>query len=303
MALKLGHAVSNFALELGGKTAGYLSSFQAPSYEADVVEQGLGPDWVSKKMIGGAKISEATATFNIGSCQHLLDWVASVWQKNCQEMDAAVMLADQNYKVKRRIDMMGCLISGIEFPAFDAKDGKKHLEVTCKWKPERITYAKAGGETLQSELSKKAKNWMVNNFMVTIPGIDCQYVTKFEPSKLTPKIADEAHGAFRLPTRHYAAIDISSIKVEFAGPAFDQVKDMAVKVIQDGIIKEEEYLDITVDMYDQSMKNVLGTFTFIGCGMKKFDWSPKLEGGKEGMATCTAEWVVEEFNFVGKHMG
>jgi hypothetical protein len=300
MALKLGYNVSNFALELGGKTAGYLSSFQAPSYEVEEISQGLGPDWVAKKMHGNPKIGEATASFNISQTGYLLDWVASVWRKDCMEMDAAVMLADQNYEIKRRIDMMRCLISGVEFPALDAKDGKKHLEITVKFKPEELKYT-AGGGKLQGTLGTKAKNWLVSNWKITIPGIKSEYVTKVELPKLTPKIAEEAHGAFRLPTRHYASIEISSMKVEISSAGFEDAKNMAVKVIQDGVISESEYFDILIDMYDQSMKNVLGTFTCIGCGLKKFDWAAKLEGGKEGMALSTLEFMVEEFNFDVKH--
>lgn len=300
MALKAGYNVSNFALELGGKTAGYLSSFQPPSYEVEEIAQGLGADWVTKKMHGAAKIGECTASMNISQAGELLDWVASVWRKQCIEMEAAIMLADQDYNVRRRIDMMGCVISGLEFPALDAKDGKKSLEITTKFKPESIKYTPGGGK-LQAVLGQKAKNWLTSNWKVTIPGIPGEYVTKVELPKLTPKIAEEAHGGFRLPNRHYAAIDISSMKIEISSAGFDPAKDLAIKVIQDGVISEAEYFDILVDVYDQSLKTVLGTFTCIGCGLKKFDWSGKLEGGKEGMAGSTLEFMVEEFNFEVKH--
>lgn len=300
MALKLGYNVSNFVLELGGKTAGYLSSFQAPSYEVEEITQGLGPDWVAKKMHGNPKIGEATAVFNISQTGYLLDWVASVWNKDCQEMDAAVTLADQNYEAKRRIDMMRCLISGIEFPALDAKDGKKHLEITTKFKPEELKYTPTNGK-LQSSLGTKAKNWLVSNWKITIPGLKTEHVTKITLPKLNPKIAEEHHGAFRLPTRHYASIDISELQVEISSAGFEDMKNLAVKVIQDGKIDESEYTDIIIDMYDQSMTKVLGTFTCIGCGLKKFDWSAKLEGGKEGMALSTGTWMVEEFRFSLAH--
>jgi len=296
MALKLGYNVSNFVLELAGETRGYLSSFSPPSMEVDEITQGLGPDWVTKKMHGGLKLGEATAVFNISETNTLLDWVASVWRKQCLEQDAAVMLADQNYEIKRRIDMMGCVISGVEFPAFDAKEGKKPVDVTVKFKPSDLKYG-AGGGKLQAQLGMKAKNWLTCNWKIQIPGIKSEYVMKVEPSKITPKTALEHHGAFRLPTQHYASIDIGELKIEISSAGFDDAKNMAVKVLQDGEIKESEYFPIILDMYDQSMKRVLGTFTFIGCGLKKFEWSSKLEGGKEGMASSTLAFMVEEFDF------
>ena len=52
-------------------------------------------------------------------------------------------------------------------------------------------------------------------------------------------------------------------------------------------------------MKDQSLKTV-GTFTVRGC-LRKFDWTPKLEGGKEGLATSSMEFLVEDFRYSVQH--
>jgi hypothetical protein len=302
MSIKQGHyAVSNFHIEIDGQSGGYLSSFQAPSYEVEDISQALGPDYVTKKMHGAPKISEATAVFNISQAGGLLDWVSTVWNKQCVEKDTVVNLADNDYNIKRAIDMNACVITGIEFPELKASDGKKHFEVTTKWQPQNIKY-KGGGGKAQGVMGQKAKAWMVNNYEVhPVFGLKTEWITSIGLPKITPKIAKESHGKFRLPLLNYASIEFASIKIELGAAGYKTAEDLAVRIIQDGNCEEAEFQDILIDMKDQSLKKVLGTFTLIGCGLKKFDWAPKLEGGKEGLATCTMEFMVEDFRYSVAH--
>lgn len=304
MSIKQGHyAVSNFNIEVDGVSGGYLSSFQAPSYEVEDVSQALGPDYITKKMLGQPKVGEATAVFNISQAEVLLKWVESVWLKQCIEKDTVVRLADNNYEIKRGIDMNGCVITGIEWPELKATDGKKHFEVTTKWQPQNIKYVGGGGKA-QGNMGSKAKAWMVNNYEVQpVFGLKTEWITSIGLPKITPKIHKESHGKFRLPLLNYAAIEFASIKIEIGAAGYKSAEDLAVRIIQDGNCEEAEFQDILIDMKDQSLKKTLGTFTLIGCGLKKFDWAPKLEGGKEGGATATMEFVVEDFRFQLAHKG
>jgi len=302
MSIKLGqYAVSNFHTEIDGNAAGYLSSFQAPSYEVEDISQALGPDIHSKKMMGSAKIGEATVVYNISQSGAWLDWAATVWNKQCVEKDITVRLANQDYNIMRGIDMGACVITGIEWPELKASDGKKHFEVTAKIQPQNLKYTGAGGK-VQGVLGQKAKAWMVSNFEVhPVFGLKTEWITSIGLPKITPKIAKESHGKFRLPLLNYASIEFASIKIEIGAAGYKTAEDLAVRILQDGNCEEKEFQDILIDMKDQSLKTVLGTFTLIGCGLKKFDWAPKLEGGKEGLATCTLEFMVEDFRYKVDH--
>jgi len=302
MSIKTGHyAVSNFNIEIDGASGGYLSSFQPPSYEIEDVSQSLGPDYVTKKMMGAPKIGEATAVFNISQAGPLLAWVETVWTKQCVEKDTTVRLADHDYNIKRGIDMGACVINKLEFPELKASDGKKHFEITAGWQPQNIKYV-AGGGKAQGNMGSKAKAWMVNNYEVhSVFGLKTEWITSIGLPKITPKIAKESHGKFRLPLLNYASIEFASIKMEISSAGYKPAEDLAVRILQDGNCEEAEFQDIIIDMKDQSLKKVLGTFTLIGCGLKKFDWSAKLEGGKEGLALCTLEFMVEDFRFAVGH--
>ena len=295
MALSAGYNVTNFALDINGKYGGYLSSFTAPTYEVEEIKQALGPGGETKVMLGNPKIGEAKFVYNMSQTGELWTIMESVIKKNCQEFSMAVVLADQNYKGKRRIDMTGCLVKELAFPKLDAKDGKKHMEMTITAVCERVDF-KPDSNAIQGTISKKAKNWLVSNFEPSgMPGgIASNSVINLELPKFTAKIAEEHTGMMRLPTRHYSAWEIAGLKTEHSSTGFDAVKDLCVKVIQDGAIDDSEYADWGVMIKDQTMKKDLCEFTFKFTAPKKFTWAPELKGGQDGMATCSVEWVLEE---------
>jgi hypothetical protein len=303
MSIKAGHyAVSNFHCEIDGQSAGYLSSFQAPSYEVEEIKASLGPDYVNKFMHGNAKIGEATAVFGISQAKGLLDWTSTVWNKQCVEKDTLVALADQDYNIKRAINMNACTITKIELPELKATEGKKAMEITVGWQPQNLKYIPGGGKA-QAVLGGKQKAWTCANFEVApVFGLKTEWITSLSLPKINPKISKESHGKFRLPLLNYSAIEFASVKMEIGAAGYKGAEDLAVRILQDGNCEEAEFQDILVDVKDQSLKKTLGTFTLIGCGLKKFDWAPKLEGGKEGLATCTMEFMLEDFRFTLAHV-
>jgi hypothetical protein len=235
--------VTELALEVAGQPAGAVRSLR-----------------------GNPKIGEATATFNISESLALLDWLQGVSSK-----DVAVVGYDAK-GTRRRIDYTRSVIKEISFPPLDAKDGKKHLEVTVKFKPEEIKYSSGGGK-LQKPVAPASPR-------VQLPGVDSRYVTKITLPKLTPKIAQEAHG-------RYAPVRTSPLALEVT-------PELAKKVLGDGLVSEAEYIDILIDLVGPTGTTV-GSLSF---------HAPKKgakSSTKAGAAVSTLEFMVEEFEFHVKH--
>ncbi len=304
MALNAGYNVTNFALDINGQYGGYLSSFTAPTVEVEEIKQALGPGGETKVMLGNLKLGDIKFAYNMSQTGELWTIMESVLKKNCQEFQMGVVLADQNYKGKRRIDMTGCLVKELSFPKLDAKDGKKHMEMTITCVAEKVDF-KPDSSPIQGNISKKAKNWLVSNFEPSgMPGgIPAQSVINLDLPKFTTKPAQEHTGMMRLPTLHYAAWEVAGLKTEHSSTGFDAVKDYVNKVIMDGALTDEEYSDWAVMIKDQTMKTDLCEFTFKYTAPKKFTWAPELKGGQDGMATCTLEWVLEECFVNNMHKG
>lgn len=292
---------SRFVLELEHESAGYLSSFQPPSYEAEEGSQSLGPGYTTRKMLGGPKAGDATATINISQAGPLLRWLESLWNLKCEQRDATVHIANQDYKIKRSLHMLRCLINEVSFPDLNGKDGKKTFDVTTKWRPEDLVFDERGG-TLQSQLGTKAKSWMAANFEVhPCFGLSTQFVTSVTLPKVTTKLTTEGYGELRDPSVKYAAIEFSAIKMTMGAAGFAAARELAVKTIKDGHVHEGDEQPISIDMLDQSHRVALGNFDLRNCLLKKFDWAPKLEGGKDDMAVCTLEFLVEDMRFTVNH--
>lgn len=287
---------SGFTLLSAGESSTPLILFSAPTYGEQDTQAG--------KMMGRPKIGEATAVFNISQAGSLLAWVETVWNKQCVEKDITIRLADQDYNIKRGIDMNACVITGIEWPELKASDGKKHFEVTAKFQPQTLKFiAPEGRATPPAPAPAPEDQILPENFTVTMAGIRDEDIVSVTLPKITPKIAKEHHGrAANRPTAStYESVEYSTIKIEIGAAGHKSAEDLAVRILQDGNCEEAEFQDIIIDMKDQTLKKTLGTFTLIGCGLKKFDWAPKLEGGKEGLATCTLEFMVEDFRFNVAH--
>jgi hypothetical protein len=273
-----------------GTNSGPLTSFQAPAYEAQ--EQ--------RKMMGAPKIGEATAVFNISQAGDLLAWVETVWNKGQVAAGPSLRIADQDYNVKRGLNMPASVITGIEFPKLKASDGKKHFEVTAKWQPQNLKFIGSGGR-VKSVGTASPDEMLPSNFEVKMPGFPDEWIVSVTLPKITPKIAKESHGRAGNRPPVYDKPELTSLIIEISSEGIKSAEDLAIRILQDGNCEEAEFMDILIDMKDQSLKKVLGTFTLIGCGLKKFDWAPKLEGGKEGLATATLEFLVEDFRFSVSH--
>jgi len=296
------YALSNFLYEVNGQQAGTLNAFTPPTYEAEVVSQAMGPDGISKQSIGGKpKVGECKIVYSVAQSGPMWTIIESVLNKNCQEFTSAVILADMNYKGKRRIDMMGCMVKELSFPKLDAKDHKKAFDATVSFTVETLKYSPESN-AIQGVMSKKFKNWMVANFEpIGMPGgIQANSVMNIELPKLTAKIQMLHVGPNRHPESHYTAWETKGLKTEHASAGFNEVKDLCVKVIQDGAITDSEYADWSVDIKDQTFKTVLGSGIFKQTAPQKFTWAPELKSG-DTMATCSVEWCIEEFRFDNKH--
>lgn len=282
--------------QVNGGSGGYLSSFQAPSYEVDDINLSSRGGTGGRKMMGAPKIGEATAVFDLTQGGGF-DWLANAWQGGPAGASFAVALADQDYNIKRGLELTGAVITGIEWPALKASDGKKHFEVTAKLQAQSLRFTD-GRDVKPPEQSADRT---FGGFTVTLPGFESAWITSIGLPKITPKIAKESHGKFRSATPTYEGMELGTIKIEIGAAGYKAAKELAERVIGDGVLSDDETFDILIDMKDQSLKKTLGTFTLVGCGLKKFDWAPKLEGGKEGLATSTLEFMVEDFRYKVDH--
>lgn len=296
MPIRTSFGLSNLALEVAGKPAGFLTSFQAPPCEVRTTPTLAGAAAGTGPVPGPAKLGEAVATFEPSLAPAILDWIGGVWRRADRATDAALSLADQNLETRYRFDLTRCLLTSVEFPVLDAADGKRAFEVTFKFQPEALKYG-AGGPKLQGTPGAKAKRWLVSNWKVSLPGLESRFVSRIELPRLTAKIAEESASPARLPTRRPAGLDLGSLKLTITPAGFDAANSLVAKTLQDGTVTSAEYVDVTIDLLDPAMKTVVGTITCSRCWLARFDWSLGAAGAGENPLLTTLEFAVGGFDF------
>lgn len=113
MAMNAGHDSAAFALEIDGKPAGSLNTFEGGGAFAEVIETpdtGGPPD----KSIGNAQYDDIVVTcpFPDGT---LATWVTAFLEGKAPEHDSAVILLNRNWQPLRRLpvaegrDLLRCL--------------------------------------------------------------------------------------------------------------------------------------------------------------------------------------------------
>ncbi|MCC7066071.1 MAG: hypothetical protein IT456_24960 [Planctomycetes bacterium] len=285
MALAKGIAGSNFYAMINGQAGGYLKSAQTPSLEVDKIALPLGPDGITKQAGGRMKLGDCKVVMNVSEANGMWQLIESVMKKNCQEFESVIGVADHNYKSVREIEMMTCLMKEVSFPTLKAESGKELFEVTATWMCQDIKYSNGSGSVIKGNLSNKAKGWHTCYFdpIGVQGGIAPQAISSITLCKHTAKIVQEHLGMQRRPTLNYAAWTVEGLAIEGSAAygGYEAARDLAVKLMYDGVLQESEFHDWSVNIKDPSHKNTVGEVAFIQTAPYKFTTGAESKGGED----------------------
>ena len=258
MAVRPMTTASSVALELGGKLAGFVTRLQPPGYTVQQVATPTGRDKAARED-ANVGFSAMEATFDLADAGSLLDWALSLPRGKLEPQSGAALMLDQNFTVRRRIDWAEGYISEIKLPTLDAAS-KLPFTLDLKWQPGTVSYADAGGERV-NRLPGKRKRILTCNFRVLGLPFDNAFVTRVV-----------------LPT--VTARDLGEVRIEVATRSLEGALDWVRKVIADGRLTDEEYLDFDIELCDATLKSALATVSLVHCGLLRYEEDP-IEGGRE----------------------
>lgn len=298
MAYRPSHALGNYAIELNGFTGGWVNSVEFPTLKLDQVDSKTSAAVDTAKSGGNYSHTAYKASYSISETNNVVKWIMSLPRKAVITYDGAIISADQDFEGKRRCDWTVGHVTSVKFPKFSASEGKKALQVDFEWEAETCEFTKTSGKIAGTQ-GKKHKQFNSAFFRFEgLPG-ECEWITDVEVPAITAKNAKERYGATRFEALHYANCDIGDLKITFSARSFDSHLAYVQKVIRDGKLTADEYLDLELHMLDNSAAKELGSVQFFGCGLKEFSM-PKLEANKEETAKFTLTFSVERFDLLFK---
>jgi hypothetical protein len=172
--------VGHIAFTLDETPAGFVSSAVGGSAFADVVNEKVGPDHIARKHIAGVKYEDITVTCGTGMGKDYYSWIQQSIGGNSPRHSGSIAGTDFNFKIIEQRDFSSALITEVGFPALDAAS-KEGAKLSIKFQPETTRVRFGGGGSVSPGTSNvKLSKWDVNNFKLTINGMDTSFVSKID---------------------------------------------------------------------------------------------------------------------------
>jgi hypothetical protein len=153
------------------------------------------PAMVPEVSAGSTDAAPVSVKVDRNGSEALWQWMSTALSNQSVEKTVSVDATG-----KRRLDMAGSHITEIKFPPLDAKDGKKHVNVTLVIQPGTVTESKTKTSDIKGVVNTKQKKWLSSNFRLRIGDLPTKGVKKVDAI------------SFKLSTKHPAKVTVPDIK-------------------------------------------------------------------------------------------
>ncbi len=280
---------SNLAIELDGKLAASVSSLQLPGYRVEQVVVPTGPN-SSARLGANVDITPLDAAFNVTQADALTEWALSLPRgQGAQPLDGAALVLDFNNKLTRRVEWTQALVTELRLPELDATS-KAAFSLGLTWLPSTVTYAKASGAVVTLPTGSKAKKpLMLSNFRVSGLPFDGKFVSRISLPTVTATLAAQKPG--------YAQVNLGEVALVMGSASRDNALAWVQQVVADGKIADKEYLSLSIELLDPTLKSVRLTVQLSGCALLGYEES-RLDKAQETLGTVTLRFAVGKLDMV-----
>lgn len=259
------YAGGHFALELDGQAVGSLAAVQGGNVVAEVIEYTSGNDLIAQKSPGGLRYEEISMMTGLGMAPVLWDWVGHMLDGTPVAMDGAIVFADADFNVRRRMEFRDALLTEVKLPALDASN-KDAAYMTIKLRPEATVLTPPSGKLANASATKQ-KLWQVSNFRLKVGDLPCGRVQKIDSLTIKQKITEYREGTERFPRLLPGKLEVPNLGVTFsamdAGPWQAHFDDFILNENN----QEEDELGGTIEYLSPNLKTALATLEFFHLGI------------------------------------
>jgi hypothetical protein len=177
------YSAGNFALEIEGKHAGWLSSVEGGGVYGVVSEQPVtnGP---TDKSIAAVGCDDVVITCGVPE-PALATWLSGFLAGQAPAHDGAVVFLDRNYQPLRRLEWTKGSIVSVTWPRLDSGGAKTSAQLTIAIRPASTQTLVGTGGGVPKPTAKAVSKWTGSSFTLRLPGIDCSMVNSIEALAVT----------------------------------------------------------------------------------------------------------------------
>ncbi len=281
MATKVTAAAAQVALELEGNFGAFVDKLSLPALQFPAA--------------GQPTFGAFEAKINVSNASALLEWAMSLARRKVAEVAGAVLVANQNFDLQRRIDWSAGPLTELVLDPLDAREAKKSFAIGVKWQPSAVKHSKGSGK-INSGVVKKGKAWLCTNFRLTTGGLpfDGKRVVRVDLPTVKGKGLTKVGGRRPSVTQE---VEFGTLRLTVSGLGIDDAFAWVQKVQDHGGVLAGDRFDLTIEMLDPTLAKVLGTITVQGCTLQSWE-EPAYESGNEAVRMAVLSFAVQGLDLV-----
>ncbi len=290
------YAASNFALELDGSHVGFLKSVAGGAITAEVQDVAQGGQQ-SDKQLGRSIYEPFQIQFGIGASDpDLSNWIASVWNKNSQPMNGAIVISDHQMQTKFRREFFNAVITETTVPACDGSS-REPGNLTVKFKPEYTQQVKGSGNSPSNVGVTQERAWLSANFRLTLDGLDCTHIARIESFTVKHVLPEAKAGETRDYYREPGKMDFPNLKITLSSASSQTWQDWFESFVIQGKHGPQEERKGRLEFLSPNRREVLATIEFTGLGIFRLETSGS-QPNSDMVLRTTADLYCEGMKFI-----
>lgn len=255
-------AGSTLALELSGAKPLPLRSAQPPGRRIERAATGRTEARVA--------LGELALSAELAESGPLLDWLGAVQDGASRPTDAALLVADANRKLQRRLDLRGLLLTGAEISPLSASAGRSTVALALRCQPQALAELPGGGGTL-APLGSRRKALSSANFRVVGLPFDGAGVRDVVLPTLSAPVQ---RSGGRRPSVKLASVVLGPLSLTLSGRSLAPARAWLAKALDAGGLAAEPGLTLAVELLDAALKQTQARITLTDCALSGVDESP-----------------------------
>ena len=281
---------TRIGLELGGRFVGYLKSFSGGAITAEVITERSGTSTATKKHLGPVRYEPIVLQVGMDLEPDFYTWLENY---QTQRKSGALIVTDRDSVVRKRLEFSQALIAELALPMLDASS-KDAAYMTITLIPEQVRNSNNGlGVRLSSVKQKMQGGWLMNNFRLTIAGLDCTRVNQVSSLIFRNTIVTHNSGEPRDASKDTATQWFSDLIFSQSASASKTLENWHQSFVVEGKNSEQAEKSGTLEFLTPDMKSSLFTLNLRGLGIYRIV-PTAYEANSAALSTLTAQLYIEQ---------
>jgi hypothetical protein len=291
------YGAGNFALQVdGGSDIAFLQSVEGGGPSGELHSHKMGPVAYEKKHMTTIKYEDLKFKTGIGMSKSLYEWMRAALKQGVLYKNGAVMSANFDGVVQRRMDCMNMLITEIACPDFDGSN-KQSAYFTVTAAVEQSRWMKGDGSKLQANISAKQKAWHNANFRFSMAGLPTARVSTIKGLKWTCKFERDAVGEIREYTIHPTHCEVTDFDLTISAADLEPWAQKAEDWFIRGNCLEDHEMEATIEALSPNGEE-LCQINIMNVGFKQFNHWGQLEAATEKMSRFSVKLYGEQMDII-----